>query len=43
MVGTRLEDPTGDSVLYISPNGDSSLFVPFTGKSRIKISLNRKK
>ena len=43
LVGNAYEDQTGDSILYINPNGDSTLFVPFTGRTRMKVSLNRKK
>ena len=43
MVGNAYEDPTGDSILFISPYGDSTLYVPFTGSSRKKILLKRKK
>jgi len=39
IIGNTYEDPTGDSVLLISPDGDSSLFAPFTGHTRKKIPL----
>jgi len=42
MIGRGYQDPTGDSVLLITPDGDSSLYVPYTRNTRQRVPLNQK-